>query len=355
MRAIVIGAGPAGLTFAYNACIRGIKIKVYEARKYLAYKPCGEAFSLEALKAIPNSHKLGSKWILNRIDHVDIYFNSEYVKTIPSPFDEKGFIINKRLFLEKIAELAIDEGAQIEMGKIFNGEEDADLIIDASGYFTYSRRNFKDLYKNYKTIPVLRDYAVSNGIIDENHLIIDFLDRGYFWIFPYGKDLYNIGIGGFYSTDELRKIYEKEISKFSLKLIDKSRMGAGLSVGGLIQRQSIGKYYIIGESAGFVMPCSGEGIRYAMFSAYEFFSKSKKIKEMKSRISMNALLLKLLLSIPRKFKKTLLESSTYETLTLFLGERKLNARDLYYFLNLPLKNPKLLNCVSRIMLKFLHE
>lgn len=342
-KVIVVGAGPAGLTFAYHAAIRGLNVKIYEARNTFAFKPCGEALAGEVLKILPFKMNYNYKWILSRMKYVKIYYNGKYYRIIPSPFGENGVIIDKRIFLQELADIVKKEGVKLEMGNFYKlGKEDADLIIDASGYLTAFRNflNLRNLYqKEYRLIPVLRDYAESNNILEEGHLLIDLLDKGYFWIFPYGKDMYNIGIGGKYDGLTLKKLYQLKINQYGLKLIKNSHKAASVSIGGLISRTKFGKFHIIGEAAGYVMPTTGEGIRFSIYSAYEFFNSNfNLIKNMKKRIMFNAKLLKLAININSEIKDKLIKLAPETLMMVFLGEKSVNVNDVLKFLKVFIKN-----------------
>ncbi len=258
----IIGAGPAGLTFAYHALRHNINVKIYEGRRIFAFKPCGEALAGDALEVLPFKLGYKYKWMLSDMKYVKLYYNGIYYRTIKSPFGERGVIINKREFLQSLADIIEKEGGKIFMGNFYKGKDaDADLIIDSSGYLTFSRIYAKEIYKReYRLIPVIRDYAEAKDLLEEGYLLIDLLDRGYFWIFPYGKEYYNVGIGGLYDGETLKRIYEKKIKYFGLKIVKNTRQGASVSIGGLLSQRAFGKYYIIGEAAGYVMPTTGEGI-----------------------------------------------------------------------------------------------
>jgi flavin-dependent dehydrogenase len=336
----IIGAGPSGLTFAYHALKNNINVKIYEGRKTFAFKPCGEALAGDALEVL--SFKLGYryKWMLSDMRYVKLYYNGIYYRTIKSPFGEKGFIINKREFLQNLADIVEKEGGKIFMGNFYKGkEENADLIIDSSGYLTFSRSYAREVYKKeYRLIPVIRDYAESNDLLEEGYLLIDLLDKGYFWIFPYGKDQYNVGIGGLYDGNTLKKIYEKKIKQFGLKLIKNTRQGASVSIGGLISKRNFGKYYIIGEAAGYVMPTTGEGIRFSIFSAYEFFNpKENYVRNLSKRIQFNAKLLRLAININSRLKSKLIERAPEDLILVFLGEKNVNVQRILLFLRTLIK------------------
>jgi len=337
----VIGAGPSGLTFAYQALLRGYDVKIYEGRNVFAYKPCGEALAADSLIFTPFNLNSKYKWMLNEMKFVKIYYNGKYYRTIKSPFGERGYIINKRLFLQEFADYLIKKGVKIETGKFYKPEKE-EFIIDASGYLTYSRNKeiFKEVYiKDYRSIPVIRDYSENNGLLDDGYLLIDLLDRGYFWIFPYGKDRYNIGIGGIYDGDTLKRIYEKKIKKYDLKLIKGTRQGASVSIGGPISKNYFGRHYIIGEAAGYVMPTTGEGIRFSIYSAYEFFDRNSEfIRNIKSRLRFNAKLLRLAINIEPKIKDKLIKQAPENLLMVFLGEKTVNTKDIIEFFRIAIKS-----------------
>ncbi|MDT7891253.1 MAG: hypothetical protein RQ952_00750 [Thermoproteota archaeon] len=99
------------------------------------------------------------------------------------------------MFLEELVNEAKNEGAKLKLGEEFNEKENYDLIIDAGGFAsTYARR--KGLpYHGYKLAPAICGYGRSNKI-KEDTLYFEVYSFGYAWIFPYGKNYCNFGIGG---------------------------------------------------------------------------------------------------------------------------------------------------------------
>lgn len=285
MKIAIIGAGPAGVNCAYWASKKGHEVIIFERKEVLASKPCGEGVFKEAFDFVPVSPE-GSKWALNYIDKATLYYENKVIAEIETkPFD--GYIINKRAFLEDILNEAINLGARF-IREEFKIEKDFDLIVDAGGYTsTFARR--KGLpYKGLKHAPALRGYGKTNKI-REDTLYLEIYDFGYSWIFPYGKGFCNFGIGGHISSKSLmlEKLYHF-IKLFDIEVVSKIE-GAAFPFTGVLDRLKIGNVVVAGDSAGMVMPISGEGIRFALYAGkicfednYEelFMAKyGKKLKE----------------------------------------------------------------------------
>ncbi len=265
-KALVIGAGPAGLSAAYYGTQYDIKPIVHEAdtKNLWPSKPCGEAIPFTTLEYLPKG--IDKSFILNKIKRAVFYFNGEFLRELKDMPLLEGFVIDKKSMLEEIANAAIAEGAEIIWGKRFHIHEinaalkDYDYIIDASGR-GYVARHFLN-YDRYELIPVLQAYA-KGDTIPEDTIVLWGVDKGYAWVFPRGN-MYNVGVGGFYrNPNELRAILMGVLRHFKLDLIPNIR-GSAVSVGGPIKKLVKGKLRVIGEAAGMVMPTTGEGIRFGL-------------------------------------------------------------------------------------------
>ena len=130
---LVVGAGLAGLTYAFKAVKGGEKAEVWEKSQVLGSKPCGEAILYNALDYLPLSEREKSDVTLNFIKRVRLKFPDglpERVITV------SGVIVDKRRLLETLAEVVESEGVNVLRGKVFTRDTklDADIIVDASGF-----------------------------------------------------------------------------------------------------------------------------------------------------------------------------------------------------------------------------
>jgi len=273
MKILIIGAGPAGVNCAYWASKDGHEVEIYEMRNNLAIKPCGEGVFNEAFDYVPIKPN-ESKWALNYIDKTEIFYeNLSILQAETKPYD--GYIINKREFLHELLNLAKEEGSKVFLNQRVEEikEENYDLIIDAGGYISTFARKKAFKYNDYKLAPALRGYGETNKI-REDTIYINFFKYGYAWIFPYGKNYCNFGIGGHVTSKELllNKLY-KFLKIFDVKIKGKIE-GASFPSNGPLKELKRGKIVIAGDTAGMVMPTSGEGIRFALFAGKNCYKEN---------------------------------------------------------------------------------
>ncbi len=277
MRIAVIGAGPAGVNCAYWASKEGHEVFIFERNKLLASKPCGEGIFKEAFEYVDVSPE-DSKWALSYVHRVAVYQNNKLITEAEvKPFE--GYIVNKRAFLEEILNRAIDLGAKLRIEE-FNAKENFDLIVDSGGYLsTFARRSGLS-YSNYKLAPALRGYGKTDKIRQDS-LYFEVYNFGYAWIFPYGKGICNFGIGGHINSKQIMLEHLKRFLKiFDVEVIGEIE-GAPFPSAGPLEKLRIGNVVVAGDSAGMVMPISGEGIRFALYAGKICFKEDyeKKFSE----------------------------------------------------------------------------
>jgi len=257
---VVVGAGLAGLTYAFKAVKNGEKVEVWEKSQVLGSKPCGEAVLYNALDYLPLTEREKSDVTLNSIKRVRLKFpEAERVITVSG-----AVIVDKRRLLETLAEVVESEGVKVLRGKPFTRDTKLDAnIVDASGFVRVTHVG------EGTVAPVLRGYHRSTGVICDDELLVEFDGEGmgYFWVFPYG-DNYNVGFGGLYPS--LKTKLGQYLTKYGLNNPYDVR-GAGIVVSGPVKqrRDYVGNIPVIriGESAGMVNPLLGEGNREAILDA----------------------------------------------------------------------------------------
>jgi len=267
---VVIGAGLAGLTYAYRAVENGEKVEVWEKDHTLGSKPCGEAVLDNALDYLPLSEREKADVTLNRISSVRLRFPSEGGLPERVVSASGAIVVDKPSLLETLGEVVESEGVQILRGKLFTREQavrlDAvDMIVDASGFVRATHVG------EGVVAPVLRGYHRSTGLISGDELFVEFDGEGmgYFWVFPHG-DEYNVGFGGLYPPGTLRAKLTHYLAKYGLNNAYDVR-GAGIVVSGPLKLRwdyLYGRPVIhVGESGGVVNPLLGEGNREAILDA----------------------------------------------------------------------------------------
>lgn len=279
MRALVVGAGPAGLSAALNACREGHEVSVFEARDRTGVKICGEALAREALSYVGVAPS--KRFIVNEVRGFRLSFRGKYIreadfKDLPYA---PSYVIDKPALLDAIREKAEESGAKIffdarvseadpKTGKIRLDDgkvERGDLIICADGVGSVARSHLD--YSRYGTALCVQCRCSMPRELDPQYLYLDIVGEGYAWAFP-KKDCVNIGVGlpkNSLLAQSIKKILTEYVERLGAKPMGKASF-APISVGGPIKSFGIGKLVVAGEAAGCVMPLSGEGNRFGLFA-----------------------------------------------------------------------------------------
>ncbi len=327
MRILVYGAGPAGLNCAYWASREGHKVKLYERRDELAKKPCGEAIPREALLFTP--FKEGD-FICNEIKRCLFYADWRLIREVKGV--TSGYIIDKKSFLRELMEEAMAEGAEITLGKA-PAPENFDLLVDATGNPGSFARAYFD-YSNYKSTFALQCYCKSPNKLPEDAINLFILPYGYAWIFP-KEELYNVGVGGFAGFSSMKKDLKELLIRFNMRPIGRIRTGA-FSIGGPLPSIQKGRVVVVGEAAGMVMPFTGEGIRYALYSGSICFKPDYQRRweeKYGKKLKRGRRWLERIISLPAWVREKIIEEAPIGLLlSLFQGEGP-RGRDLVHLLS----------------------
>lgn len=157
-------------------------------------------------------------------------------------------------------------------------------MVGADGIFSQLRKEVTKRQQN-------KNFALE-AYIDKKDtpLQIHFLNhfKGYAWMIPNGKNTI-LGIGDVYGNVHLK---DEFITLFHLN--EEKIKGAFLPTGDdiLLERNGV---YFIGDAAGLIAPITGEGIYYALLSAYQLSKNSNTMlyqKKMKKEIRTTKKILK---------------------------------------------------------------
>ena len=326
---IVVGGGPGGSGAAGYMAMKGHKVLLLEKAVWPRDKTCGDAVGGKSLKHV---EELGVKLTLEKTPHfrVDsIIFggpNGKEVR-IALPEDEvenreAGYSLPRRQFdtllfrnanekvLESggsviqnfsVKEVHIEDGAVKGISGVVGGESlhySAPLTIGAGGYNcpvsrAVTSHHEEPMVDKAHYCGAFREYWTGvegcgdwSGAI-EIHFIEGVLP-GYFWIFPVGDGVVNVGIGMVMTemdkqSVKLRGLQDwviNESPKFkkrfaNAKKVEKSGKGSMLPFGSprkkppsfQPRRVAMAGAMCIGDAASLVDPFTGEGIGNALLSA----------------------------------------------------------------------------------------
>ena len=291
----VIGGGPAGASSALYAAKLRLKTILFEKQKYPRKKPCGGALTARCL---PLLGKHAANAINSDIEEIRLFapsFKCFARKKVP------GHFILREEFDQAMAKDAQEAGAHILDNcrvKVFNplpsgdyeivtdSYEDtviAKYIILATGFQKNApgkslviREKFE---KDYLSMGVVSETPVNNKILEEvnfpgNILAIFFgiMPYGYGWYFV-KKRYVNLGIAA--TALRLKDTGPKKTyNQFVKNLREKGFLPKALELAKervfplpfkkTAEKTVFGNVLLVGDSAGFVSPVSGEGIYYAI-------------------------------------------------------------------------------------------
>lgn len=214
---IVVGGGPAGSVAARYAAEKGVSVLMLEKDREIGNPVrCAEGTSYEGIK-----------------DFIDIdpsFIDTEITKfclvspegeQVHIPLDQTGYILNRKVFDFKLAELAAKEGCEIYTKAYVNGllfednavagvkvnymgeqkEIKAKVVIAADGVESrVGRWAGIKTYIDFRDMDSCVQYTASNiNDINQDTLYFYFGNSyapgGYLWVFPKGGNNANIGLG----------------------------------------------------------------------------------------------------------------------------------------------------------------
>jgi digeranylgeranylglycerophospholipid reductase len=279
---IVVGAGPAGLTAANIIASKGFTVSVLERERQLGVKPCGEAASKRTIEeAVVSSTQ---EFIMQEIKCATIYAPNGQNISIEREAGE-GYIINKTLFLQSLAEKAAETGAHIRIHQAVvhmqrddasvtvetkEGAWEARLILGADGFAsTVARKLGFETPGARRLIPCIQ-YNMVNCRLTNTHTTEFYLGRtvaplGYAWIFPKGDGKANVGLGvrGTPARPYLDHFIRDHPSIFAHAEIVGIE-AAPVTISGLLEKIVDDRVMLVGEAAGQVIPLTGGGIHSSM-------------------------------------------------------------------------------------------
>ncbi|MCE4604583.1 MAG: geranylgeranyl reductase family protein [Aeropyrum sp.] len=303
---VIVGLGPAGSSLAYLLKDSGLKVAGIEVAgpERVWGKPCGDAIGkghfLETGLPLPKEPAL-----MQVVNAVDIYSPSEEVRLrLAEP--NGGFMIDRNKYGFQLVEEAQKSGVDIylrthalkpiiEDGKLAgvyakqHGEEEsairfyANIVVDATGSGGAIKRK---LPPDWPVVEPLKptdsavafrkivevDYDIEEPDVIRIYINENIAPGGYWWLFPKGKRIANIGIGvqrgrGFPHPRELYTKYLDARPDTGRVVRVLNEAGALLPTRRPANTIVWDNFISIGDNAYTVNPIHGGGMGYAMTAA----------------------------------------------------------------------------------------
>lgn len=302
---VIVGAGPAGCTCAYQLAGKGIKVAIVEKEVFPRDKTCGDALSTDVVNQLyridpalaqqfkervekrtsrgirffsPNNKRLdiglsddlSSSFIARRIDFDNFYFDQ--VRQRP------GIDVYVDCKVEEIEALE-NEIIVTTPGKKFS----AKVVVGADGAYSIVTKKLTDhkVEKDHYCAGLRQYYENVSGFHPNDFIELHFYEGilpGYFWIFPLPNNQANVGLAMLSSQVIKQKINLKEkltdiiqhhpavSPRFKNAKPLESIKGFGLPLGSKKRICSGHRFLLLGDAAGLIDPFTGEGIGNALRS-----------------------------------------------------------------------------------------
>lgn len=293
--AVVVGSGPAGASFAAHAAAGGARILVLERANVGRDKSCGDGLTPRALKELG---RLGVDLApMHRVDGLRIVRN-ERVREVLWPeragFSSIGGTCRRTTLDAAVLGTAIGRGAELREGSTAQAIEEqagkvcgirlddgsfvgTPLVAIASGAgsalaASVGARRSRDMLQGV----AIRAYAPSGRAADRYlEASISIAARGelpgYGWVFPLGDGSVNIGYGTLTGAGASSVNLREELARYHGEVRERWELGAferdwAWRLPMSVERRHGNGWIALGDAAGLVNPCNGEGIDYALES-----------------------------------------------------------------------------------------
>jgi flavin-dependent dehydrogenase len=276
----VVGGGPAGALAASRLAEAGCKVLLFEEK--LAWeKPCGGGLTHKALVQFPFLAAAGAdcNWVrrcrLTSPSGRQTLFELEQPIAIFSRRVLNGLILGRAqaagAVVRKEHVVSIDGGAGNWRVRTSAAQSEASFVILAAGARSALRARFAQPFSS-RDLMMTAGYYIP-GISERMEIKFVHGLHGYIWIFP-RTDHFSAGICGKIagcSTQALRRILDEALAKSGLQTEGAQFYAHVLPslTARTLRNSRIGGegWAMIGDTAGFVDPITGEGLYYALRSA----------------------------------------------------------------------------------------
>ena len=299
----VVGGGPSGAATAHYLASKGHSVLVCEKKTFPREKTCGDGLTPRAVKVLADmglSQEL-STW--ERVEGLRVHGAGRSMELVFPELDEwPSFgLVKPRKDLDQIVlNHAEDAGAKVVYGTqvkepVFEGGTLVGFVAKRDGEDEHIRAKFtvcaegaatkfgrslgRSRQEGYPMGFAIRQYFKSP--LEHSGWFDAYLDirsegeslPGYGWVFPVGDGTVNVGVG---LLSTFRGFREVNLSTLQRKFVEQlppewginyetvcSKTRAGrLFMGGSVWPPHGPGFVMVGDAAGMINPCNGEGIAY---------------------------------------------------------------------------------------------
>ncbi len=295
---VVVGAGVAGCFISYQLAKNGFKVALLDRKpeERIGEKVCGDGVGSHHFPRIGiEEPRVGVDATLI-FRGVKVYAPDEQsFITVPG----KGYSLDRRKFGQRLLKIALDAGAELYdetcaakpiveeswirgvevLEKGYRREFYAKAVVDASGAIPAIRLKLPSEWWASEKIP-REDYTICyreilkiDGEVNEDYALIYLNSKiapgGYWWLFPKGGNVVNVGLGVQWGRDapSPKKLFD-EYLRSRFKIVEILHGGGGI----VPCRRAIScmvwnGFIAVGDAACTTNPIHGGGIGPSMLSA----------------------------------------------------------------------------------------
>lgn len=278
--ALVVGAGPAGSSAAYNLTRQGARVLVVDATDVMTgrYKTCGSGYTEKLWWSFPETvyeSTMQASVTTLRV-RSKRHHSADHLSTAPIAHMSMRSILDSELL-----ESAVDTGSEFRISKVegitFNGRPSvrlkggesvtADYLIAADGAYSMVTRTL-GIPRHRRQVVAVEDEAFGRTHVDWSRtieILLSVSPIGYWWVFPKSDHL-STGFGA--PARAAKKIKHWAIDYANTHVRDARHNLSGHYIplrdpGYPVYRN---RTFIVGDAGGFVDPCTGEGISWGALS-----------------------------------------------------------------------------------------
>jgi len=287
---IVVGAGPAGSMAARFAAEQGVSVLMLEKDRDVGYPVrCGEAISKEGVEEFIDSDE---RWIKAHINKFSFIAPDETEVILQFDSRQEGYVLERKLFDYELARTAAEAGTEILTRAYVNGllfndgkvsgvryeyqgkqnEIKAKIVIAADGVESrVGRWAGLKTHIDFRDMECCTQITAANISVEPDTLYFyfgaDVAPQGYFWIFPKGNNLANIGLGvsgKVGKTKSAQSYLNSFMDKYYPDAPVLTSIAGGVPSAVTLDKISAPGIVLVGDAARQVNPLSGGGIASGM-------------------------------------------------------------------------------------------
>lgn len=284
--ALVVGAGPAGSTAAFELAQRGRSVLVVEEHSRVGHPvQCAGLVSRRALRLA------GSERAVRQPVHGAAVFGPSLRSIEFTAGDPRGYVLDRAGWDQDLADRAARAGARFELGCRFDRrlsddgrtvrvelsrtdgskeEVEARLVIGADGVTSAVARAFR-LRRPVEILPAFEaEYPTSPGDPDrvEVYLSNRFAPGLFGWWIPDGRGGARVGVAAHADGTSARRYFERLSTYLGRRFGRPLGSATGFIASGIpigtVPRTVADRVMLVGDSAAQVKPLSGGGIYIGM-------------------------------------------------------------------------------------------